>query len=66
LKKTVRWVVASQTLGLSAPVRYGWVSGCAALHASRGDGQHGVAVPTLAGVLSLALEDGVSLPNTRA
>jgi hypothetical protein len=66
LKKTVRWVVASQTLGISAPERYGWVSGCAALHAPRGDGQHGVAVPTLAGVLSLALEDGVLLPNTRA
>jgi hypothetical protein len=65
LKKTVRWVVAFQTLGISAPRLCRWLFGCAVLHVSRGDGQHGVAVLTVAGVLSLALEDGVRLTNTR-
>ena len=65
MKKTVRWIVASQTLGISAPGLHGWISGCAAIHASRGDGQHGVAALTLAGVLSLELEDGLLMPNSR-
>jgi len=64
VKKTVRVVVASQTLGISAPGLSRWIYGCAVIHASRGAGQHGVAVLTVAGLLSLALEDGVLLTNT--
>jgi hypothetical protein len=65
LKKTLRWVVASQTLGISVPWLYRWIYGDAVIHASRDDGQHGVAVLTVAGVWSLELEDGLLFADTR-
>jgi hypothetical protein len=66
LKKTVRVIVASQTLGISAPGLSRWISGCAVVHASRGDGHNEVAVLTVGWVSSLALKDDVRLTSARA
>ncbi len=65
MKQTVPVAVASQTLGIRVPMRAGRISGCAVLRATRGDRPHGVAILPVAGVWSLALEDGMRLPNPR-